>query len=142
MEKKKSVITEVGIFSIGIGFLLGLLAYFAITGIEDNLPRFLGIKRKYWLGAQIGGIALLNLISGIVVLAARTKFAISLSIVSAVLVTLSYFAFIILSGVRVPFDLPTIVVVIMPFLVIARSMKAMKETEDIFDTERPTANKE
>lgn len=141
MKKEKSVITEVGIFSIGIGVLLGIAAFFTITGVRDNAPYFFGMQRKYGIGVPIAVVAVLNFASGVIVLATRSKLAIVLSIVCAVLVALVYFAIMILSGAGIGINLITIVVCLVPILVISRGKIAIKETESDMDIESTSAIK-
>lgn len=128
MNQRTSTITEIGIFSIGIGLLLALAAILILSSISPSAPSFLGMPRGRAIGGTLALVAAGNGLAGLAVLVTRSRLAIVASMVAALTIGIYYLALLTLSGGGVRFNLMTILAVAIPLLVFMRGKQALYET--------------
>lgn len=56
--KPQDLIKEIAIFSIGVGIILGAVAYLTLTNLK-NAPDFCGIQRNLALGIPLDSLGVL-----------------------------------------------------------------------------------
>lgn len=123
--KQKSIVQEVGVFSIFMSVVTGVGAYFTLTGL-NGAANLLSLPRGIVLGVPLLIIAATFATSGILVLATRKPRFIRLTVGVGVVLGLAFLAF----GAVNPAILLTpvaFVVYAVPVLLVIRGRKALHE---------------
>lgn len=140
-KKPKDPVKEIAIFAIGIGILLGIAAYFTLTGLK-RAPDLCGIKRSMAIGIPLAVIAISNAVSGILLLKSRSSWAIALCILSAVLLGGSFFIFELLTVGILGCKLISVIIYAIPLILVLRGSKAIKslkaKNQEELDVQEPT----
>lgn len=125
----KSLVTEVGIFAIGLGVILLTGIIWIVNGMPDSSPPFFGMARRTGIGLAGGIPAILNLLAGVFLLVKRNSLGIAACMLASVSIAIAWFAIMIGSGVGVRFNLLTLIAVGIPMILIARASKALSEIQ-------------
>lgn len=126
-KKERSLITEVGVFGTGMGIMLGVAAYFLLTGLKGAQPVG-GISRAVFFGVPVALLAVANLATGIMTLKTRSSGAIGGAIASGIAVAATYLVFeILFLGYPFAGRLLSLVIYLVPVMLVIRGFKALDE---------------
>lgn len=127
--KKTSVVTEFGIFAIGLPLIIGIVAAMfsaTLSNSRQTPPPVMGISRGLFITVPILGTCAISMVFGILLLITRKVWAVVGCIIAGGLIALSYIVvFTILAGP--PINLITAVLIAGPVLLYVRSSKAIAE---------------
>ncbi len=125
--RKTSVVTEMGIFAIGLSIIIGsIVAIVSSMGIRPG-PPVMGISRNIFIAAPLLGTCIISMVFGILLLITRTVWAVIGCVAAGGLITLTYMGvFFVLTG-KVSIDLITLAMIAVPVLLIIRSPYAISE---------------
>jgi hypothetical protein len=107
---KTNPVSEIAVFGIAFGLILGAGAYFTLTGLE-GAPDLWEMKRSMLLGAPLAVIAVLHVLSGVALLSTKAKWAVVCAIVSAFVTADFYFLLeVSTTGFFSGLDIPTLII--------------------------------
>ncbi|MBI5507781.1 MAG: hypothetical protein HY903_03395 [Deltaproteobacteria bacterium] len=125
MAQTKSIVQEIGIFSVFMSVVTGVGAYFTLTGL-NGAPDLIGLPRALVLGVPLLVIAAAFATSGVLVLTTRKPRFVRLTAAIGVVLGLCFLAF----GATNPAVLLTpvaFVVYAIPALLVIRGRQALRE---------------
>ena len=91
-KDSRSPVTEVGVFGLLLGLLLGFGAYRAFNDLA-SAPKLWGLARSTAIGGPLAALALAEIVSGSLLLATRNRGAIVACCVATGLASAFYFVF-------------------------------------------------
>ncbi len=122
---------ELCIFFIGLGVLLAIPAYFALSGISGNPPPLWGLPRHLAIGVPVAILSALHLFSGtLLAVLDRRLFGVA-GAISSTLITIFYAVFMYAATGDIPTNLISIVIAAIPFVVWSRVSKFLSTTSSL-----------
>lgn len=134
----RSVVTELGIFGIGMGLMLGGAAYLTFTQLSPGAPELWGMQRHLAIGLPVSALAVGNLASGVMLLITRKRGFIGACTLAGCAITVFYFFFMVSATGSVGINVLTIVMLVLPLVMLSRASAASKELEEETATEAKT----
>jgi len=117
------------VFCIGMGVLIAFMFFWAVSTIDASAPPIFGMARRTGLGLALGLPAAANLAAGVFLLMKRNSPGVAACMLAAVSIVVAYFAVLLGTGIPIRFNLPTIMIVAVPAILISRASKALAEIE-------------
>ena len=127
-KRKRSAITEVGIFTAGFGIVLLVLAVAFYLG--NNNDKLFGMPRMLVIGSVVGFLGVLCTVPGILLLIMRSKPMIWASVVCASLPAIVALGLLTLVVARTQDFIGLAFLIGVPALLIARGLKATQEVDE------------
>jgi hypothetical protein len=120
LEAQAKLRKELCIFLIGLGVILAVPAYFILTGISETAPRLWDLPRHLAVGVPVAVVAGWLVLSGVLLAILRGSFFAILGALATVALALFYFFFMVSATGRMPFNLISILIGVVPILVGSR----------------------
>jgi hypothetical protein len=127
-KRKRSVITEVGLFAAGFGAILltmGIVFY-----LSNNPDKLMGMPRGQLIGSVVGLLGILCMVPGVLLLIMRSKPMIWASLVCASIPSLLVFGLLATAAATAKDFIGLVFFLAVPALLFARGLKALKEVDE------------
>jgi len=125
--KKMSVVTEFGVFAIGLPLIIALVGAVLVSMTERPGPPVMGVSRGLFIGVPILGSAGILMLFGILLLVTRKVWALMGCVVGGYLVALSYCVVLTILTGTPGVNLMTAAMIALPVVLTIRSRKAIAE---------------
>ena len=117
---------EISIFFIVLGFLLGIGAYYTLTGISGHPPPLWGYPRHLAIGVPLAALAALHFLPGVLLLIIPSRLLCIAGGVASTLLAVFYVAFIYSATGKFPINLASLLILAIPLVVWSRAAKFMR----------------
>jgi hypothetical protein len=124
MKTQRSPVTEVAVFGVGMGLIVGAGALLALTSLKSS-PDLWGTRRGIAIGVPLAIISACHFFSGVALITTKAKWAVACSIITAFITTGFYFIFEISTIGFFQAKLVSVVAYGLPVLLIIRGRKAL-----------------
>jgi len=124
--KRIQLKNELGVFFLGLGALLGVLAYFAFATAPAGMRPLWGIRRDLAVGVPFATLSFFQIFSGVSLLITKRPLFSIVGAVASTGASVYYIAMWIFGGDRFPINLMCIAAAIIPFLVWTRTRQFLK----------------
>ncbi len=128
-KRKRSIVTEVGVFSVGFGVVLIALAIagFCITSKEPE--QLFGMPRGQVFASVLALLGIVCIVPGVLLLAMRSKGLVCACIVCASIPAVAYLGLAASFGLAQRDIIGTAIFIAVPVMLIIRGIKAMEEID-------------
>ena len=117
---------EISIFFIVLGVLLGIAAYYALTGITGHPPPLWGYPRHLAIGVPVAVLAVLHFLPGVLLAIFPSRLLCIFGGIASTLITVFYVAFMYSATGNFPINLASLVIIAIPVVVWSRVAKFMR----------------
>jgi hypothetical protein len=125
-ETPEKLRREIATFFIVLGLLLGVAAYFALTGISRHARPLWGYPRHQAIGVPLAVLAALHFLPGILMLIFPSRLLCVAGALASTLIAAIYVAFMYSATGTFPISLITFVILAIPMVVWSRVAKFMR----------------
>lgn len=129
-KRSRSVVTEVGIFCIGVGLLV-MVAGIAMWSTGPDNPRLFGMPRYLTFGIPITAVGLINTFCGALAIVVRSSWSIILCICAGAMICVTYHVLMFGAGVGVGCNCLSIIMYAIPAGLFLRGREAMAEISQL-----------
>lgn len=117
----KKLKKEVGSFLLFLGVILTVVGYWSYNALKGNPHDLFGFSRNVALGVPVLLIGILHLLAGILLFATSQKMWAIIGAVASTLMALFYFTFFVAATGKLPLNLVSALIVIIPIGVWVRT---------------------